>query len=125
MQLTRARRGHVAEQRGRLAEDAACAALVAAGWTILARRLRTRAGEIDVVAVYQDTLAIIEVKARPAMAMAAAAVSPAKQARLIAAAEALMAEHPDWVSGRCLRFDAVLVDAAHRVRRIADAFRQE
>lgn len=125
MPVTRATRGHGAEQRGRQAEDAACVALAEAGWSILARRLRTKAGEIDVVAARHATLAIVEVKARPMLADAAAAVVPAKRNRLIAAAEAMMVEHPDWLVGRSLRFDVIVVDATQRVRRIADAFREE
>lgn len=68
-------------------------------------------------------LALIEVKARPCLADAATALTPRQQARLLAAAEIVLAEHPEW--GRAgVRFDLLLVDAAGRVRRIADAFRQ-
>ena len=105
-----------------LAEDAACAALMADGWTILARRLQTGAGEIDIVADRAGLLAFIEVKARPGLAEAAAALSPRQQARLLAAGEAALATNPEW--GRAgVRFDVMLVDSAGRVRRITDAFR--
>jgi putative endonuclease len=46
------------------------------------------------------------------------------RARLLAAAEQILAEHPEWGQAG-VRFDVLLVDAAGRVRRIADAFRQE
>ncbi len=92
------------------------------GWTILARRLRTAAGEIDVVAEQAGLLAMIEVKSRPTLAEAAMALSFRQRARLLAACEIVLAGHPDWgVNG--VRFDVVAVDAAGRVRRIADAFR--
>ena len=104
------------------AEAAAEAALTAEGWQILARRLRTAAGEIDLLAQRDGLLAIIEVKQRPTLADAAAALGPKQQARLTAAAEIVLAEHPQW--GRAgVRFDVLLVDGTGRVRRIADAFR--
>ena len=63
-------------------------------------------------------------KSRPTLALAAAALSPRQQARLLGAAAILLAANPHW--GRAgVRFDVLLVDAAGAVRRIADAFRQE
>ena len=97
---------------------------MAEGWRILARRLRTAAGEIDLVAELGGLLAIIEVKQRPTLADAAAALGPKQQARLVAAAEIVLAEHPDWGKAG-VRFDVLLVDSAGRVRRIADAFRAQ
>jgi putative endonuclease len=106
------------------AEHAACAALAREGWMVLARRLRTEAGELDVLAEKDGMLAIIEVKARPRLADAAEALSRRQQARLLAAAEIVLAAHPDWgING--VRFDLLMVDAAGSVRRIADAFRVE
>jgi len=120
----RKRIGRLAQLRGVDAEAAACAALRHEGWTVLAQRLRTPAGEVDIVAEKDGVLAILEVKARPTFTDAAYALAPRQRARLLAAAEALLAEHPDW--GRAgVRFDVLLVDAAGRVRRITDAFRQE
>ncbi len=117
-------RGAAAQVRGIAAEMAACAALERDGWTVLARRLRTEAGEIDAIAERDGLLAFVEVKARADLATAAAALGPRQRARLMAAAEIVLAAHPAW--GRAgVRFDVLLVDAAGRVRRIADAFRQE
>ena len=115
-------RGRAAQARGVTAEDAACRAVEADGWTILARRLQTGAGEIDVVAERDGLLAFIEVKARPDLADAAAALGLRQQARLLAAGEAALAAHPAWGAAG-VRFDVLLVDAAGRVRRITDAFR--
>ena len=110
--------------RGLAAETAACAALEREGWSVLQRRLRTKAGEIDIVAARQDMLAIVEVKARTSLAEAAMALGARQRARLLAAAEIAVAEHPDWVRPD-MRFDLLLVDARGTVRRIADAFRWE
>lgn len=111
------------------AEDAACAALRRDGWTVLMRRARTAAGEIDIVAEKRARCgkplrAFIEVKARPVLRDAAAALLPRQQARLLAAADILLGQNPGWMDGD-LRFDLMLVDAAGTVRRIADAFRIE
>jgi len=108
--------------RGVAAEEAACAALLAEGWTVLGRRLRTRAGEVDVVAERAGLLAVIEVKRRDSLATAAESVAPRQRARLMAAAELLLAANPGWGEAG-VRFDVIVVDAAGRVRRIADAFR--
>ena len=92
----RRQQGRDADRRGRASEDAACAALERDGWTVLARRVRTKAGEIDAVATRDGLLAFIEVKARPRLADAAAALTARQQARLLAAADIVLTEHPDW-----------------------------
>ena len=109
---------------GLQAEAQACAALERDGWTVLGRRLRTAAGEVDAVAERDGVLAIIEIKARPRLAEAAAALSARQRTRLLAAGETILAEHPAW-GRRGVRFDVMLVDAGGAVRRIADAFRLE
>jgi putative endonuclease len=118
----RRRRGQAAYTMGVAAENAACAALARDGWTVHARRLRTRAGEVDAVAEKSGVLSIIEVKARPTLAEAAVALTVRQQARLIGACEIILGQHPDWgING--VRFDVLVVDPAGQVRRIADAFR--
>ncbi len=121
---TRKALGGRAHALGIDAEGAACAALERDGWTVLARRLRIKAGEVDAVAERDGLLAIVEVKARPTLADAAASLSARQRRRLLAAGEAILAEHPDW-GRQGVRFDVLLVDAAGAVRRIADAFRDE
>lgn len=117
-------RGQIAHATGLGAEAAARAALEKDGWTILAQRLRTAAGEIDIVADKDGLLAIVEVKSRPTLHEAAIALTPRQQSRLIAACDIVLTEHPDWGQNG-VRFDVLLVDAKGNVRRIADAFRQE
>ena len=122
--MDRRQRGRRAHALGVDAEAAACAALVSDGWCVLARRLRTEGGELDVVAEKQGVLAIVEVKARPLLATAAIALTRRQRARLVGAAAIVLGEHPEW-GAEGVRFDLLLVDAAGRVRRIADAFRPE
>ena len=117
-------RGRHAQSRGMTAEAWAEEALRQDGWEIRARRLRTPAGEIDLVAERDGLAAIVEVKARPTLAEAAAALRPRQQARLVAAAEIALAQNPGW-GGNGVRFDVLLVDLAGHVRRVADAFRAE
>jgi putative endonuclease len=122
--IDRRGQGRSSHARGVAAEAAACEALAADGWAVLARRLRTAAGEIDIVAQRSGLLALVEVKARPSLGLAAASVSPRQQGRLLAAAEIVLAENPNW--GRSgVRFDVIVVDEMGKVRRIADAFRLE
>jgi putative endonuclease len=120
--LRRRQRGRAAYARGLAAEDTACAALVADGWTIHARRLRTPAGEVDAVAEKAGILSIVEVKSRPSLAEAAVALTARQQTRLLDACEIILAQHPDW-GVRGVRFDVLVVNPAGQVRRIADAFR--
>ena len=115
-------RGARAEVSGRSGENTAVAALAHEGWTVLARRARTPAGELDLVAEREGLLAFIEVKARPSFAEAAFALGPRQRARLLAAAECWLAEHPGHGAAG-MRFDVLLVAADGAVRRIADAFR--
>lgn len=113
-----------ADRRGREAEVCAEAALRREGWAVLARRLRTPAGEIDLVVERDGLAAMVEVKSRPTLAGAAHALLPRQQARLLAAGEIALSQNPAW--GRAgVRFDLMLVDGAGAVRRVRDAFRLE
>ena len=70
---------------GKTGEDLACRELRRRGYAVLARRYRTRWGEIDVVARDGDTLVFVEVKTRRRASFGGpiAAVNLAKQRRLI------------------------------------------
>lgn len=111
-----------ADARGRHAETHAAAALEAEGWAVLARRARTPAGELDLVAARDGLLAFVEVKARATLTEAAFALGAAQRVRLLGAAEWWLGANPGQGAAG-VRFDVMLVDAAGRVRRIADAFR--
>ena len=118
----RAQRGTRAEARGLEAESLAATALERDGWEILGRRVRTGAGEIDLLARRAGLMSVVEVKARPRLADAAAALTMRQRQRLMDATEIVLAEHPDWAPDG-VRFDMIVVDAANSVRRIKDAFR--
>src|SRR6202000_2827090 len=93
---------------GLSAESRAAAYLMAKGYRILAKRFRTRYGEIDLVARRRDLLVFVEVKARASLDDAAYAVTPRQQARIIAAAQIWLMAHPEHAAYD-LRFDAVLI----------------
>ncbi len=95
--------------RGKLGEDEAAAWLAAQGYRILARNVRNKGGEIDLVADDGGTLCFVEIKARASRTygLAIESVSPAKQRRLFRAASLHLAFHP-W-KGPC-RFDVLGMD---------------
>ena len=98
---------------GKLGENLACAALTQRGYAIIARRYRTRLGEIDIIARDGDTTVFVEVKSRAGdeFGGGAAAVTAWKQRKV-----ALMAM--DYLVRNRLedtpcRFDVVTVDVAN------------
>ncbi len=95
------------DRRGRRAEAIAAWYLRAKGYRILARRVRTRAGEIDIVARHRDSLVFVEVKARATLDSATIALHPAALRRIEAASRVLA---PRFGAGcTTTRIDAVLV----------------
>jgi putative endonuclease len=117
----------LARQRtGKRGEDLACAELTRRGYAVLARRYRTRYGEIDIVARSAGVIVFVEVKARHGSRFgdAAEAITSQKQQRLVAMARDYLARY-GLLEAPC-RFDIVAVDLAASpalVTVIADAFR--
>jgi len=114
-------RRRAAERRGHGAETRAAWALRLKGYRIIGRRVRTPHGEIDLVALRGDTVAIVEVKARADADAALAAVGPPVQRRLAAAARLWLARHPGY-AGHTIRFDVVVVVPRRWPRHLANAF---
>ena len=111
-----------AERFGRYAEALCRLLLMAKGYRILATRLRTPMGEIDIVALRRDELAVVEVKGRRDWETAAEAVTARQRARLVRAAHAFIAANPH-LAGLPLRFDVMLVTPWAFPRHIVDAWR--
>ena len=90
-------------------ENLACDALSRQGYAILARRYRTRVGEIDIVARDGPTLVFVEVKTRTSedFGVPAEAVTRRKQRRIATMARWYLSEHR--LHGRLCRFDVVTV----------------
>jgi putative endonuclease len=107
-------------------EDVACRVLEARGYRILARRYRTRIGEIDVVARQGECIVFVEVKTRRdgRFGDPAAAVTAEKQRRLTVMASDYLARHR--LERVPARFDVVGIlvgEGRPRVDVIVDAFR--
>ena len=93
---------------GHRGETLAAFALRLKGFSILARRYRTPAGEIDLIARRGDLVAIVEVKARPTLTEAMDAVTPYALRRIESAADLWLSRQPDHAR-LSMRFDLVAI----------------
>lgn len=109
-----------AEARGRKAEDEAAAWLEAQGWEILAKRRKTKVGEIDLVARQKALIAFVEVKWRRQAADLDLAIDEYRLARVAAAAEAVAHEYAE--NGEDLRVDVILLAPGAQPRHITNAW---
>ena len=110
---------------GKIGEDVACAELERLGYAVLARRYRSRFGEIDIVAEQGRVIVFLEVKARATdeFGGAAAAVTRGKQHRIAQMAVDFLARHR--LQDRPCRFDVVTVEFSGGLPRVEiyrDAF---
>jgi putative endonuclease len=107
---------------GRAGEAAAESHLRTLGYRILARNFRTRAGELDIVALDGDTLVFVEVKARRGSVLKFGqpeeSLTKTKQQRLVAAAQSYLEEHDLTGADWRIDFVAVELDRAGRVLRV-------
>lgn len=95
-------------RRGHRSEWLAAIALTFKGYRILARRYRTKLGEIDLIARRGDLVLIVEVKARRTLTEAMEAVQHISERRIERAADLWMARQPDF-GKLSVRFDMVAV----------------
>jgi putative endonuclease len=115
-------------QRGAAAEQLAAQYLRMRGLKILARNLRCKAGELDLVCLDGGVLAIVEVRQRgsPEYGGALGSVTWAKQRKIIRAAQYFLGREKHW-RNLATRFDVLAIeglpDAAQRIEWIKDAFR--
>lgn len=116
-------RHQLAERRGRRSELLAMFLLILKGYRIVARRVRTRAGEIDLIAKSpRGILCFIEVKARELHRDAQEALLPRQQDRISRAAEVFLAQQRQLV-WHGVRFDTIIVSARRWPVHIRDAWR--
>ena len=97
--------------RGDVAEAAALAMLQAHGLQLLARNASSRGGELDLVMRDGATVVFVEVRYRATRRFGggAASVDAGKRRRLVHAARAFLAGHPQMADAPC-RFDVVDAD---------------
>ena len=110
-----------AERRGRAGEGRAADWLCRSGWCIVARRVRTPAGELDLIARRGGVLAFIEVKTRPRLDAALISLSRAQRRRIAGAAAAWLADHPP-APDEVIRFDVIAVVAGLPVQHLENAW---
>jgi putative endonuclease len=95
-------------QKGWDAETSVAAYLQEKGYAILAHRLKTPFGEIDVLAEIAGMLVVVEVKARKTVITGLEAISPKQQQRLADAVSWFVAQNPAY-NNHAIRFDCVVV----------------
>jgi putative endonuclease len=110
----------LAEAAGRRGERLAGWWLRLKGWRILDRRVRTPAGEVDLVAKKGNLVAFVEVKARATAAELDFAIDEPRLARVARAAEYLMPRYAG--PGDDIRVDVILIAPGTRPRHIENAW---
>ncbi len=114
-----------AERRGRRGELLASIMLMLKGYRILGRRVRSRFGEIDLIARSPaGILCFVEVKARTAGETALDSVSMHQQMRIGRAAELYLAQRPQ-LGAKGVRFDLVTVAARRLPQHFPAAWQPE
>lgn len=116
------------KKSGDAAEAAAEKLLKEKGCRVLGRNFRVREGEIDLIVRDADAVVFVEVRAKRSenFGTPAESVTPAKQRRIVRAAEQYLARHPKYRK-HPLRFDVVGVrlDSHGKpadIEHLADAF---
>lgn len=112
--------GQISYLSGKAAEDRVMRAYVAHGHTLLARRWRGPAGEIDLILEKDGEVIFVEVKKSRSLARAAERLSRRQIGRLLRSAEHCLGSFPKG-SRTPMRFDVALVDGDGRMEVIANA----
>ncbi|WP_159711979.1 YraN family protein [Sphingomonas sp. AX6] len=118
--MTSPNRRRVAEASGRTGETIAAWYLRIKGWRILATRVRTSAGEVDLVAKRGKLIAFVEVKSRATAGELDFAIDERRLARVAAAAEILGTRYA--TAGEDIRIDVILISPGMRPRHIENAW---
>lgn len=125
MNRKRVKTGKKNRWRGKFAECFARCYFRLRGWKILHKNYVTGRGtlssEVDFIACRGETLAFVEVKERRTMELAAYAIQPKQQQRLINAAKYFLARYPKYQNHN-IRFDAVLFKFPFRIKHIPNAW---
>jgi putative endonuclease len=97
---------------------------MAKGYRLLGFRLRTRAGEIDLLALRDGVVAVVEVKRRRTLAEAVEAVSWVQRQRLAAAARLVVAGR-SALAAAPVRLDLIALAPGRLPRHIRDAWQDQ
>ena len=113
-----------AHRRGLRAETVAAFWLRLRGYAIVERDLRSRLGQIDIIARRGRTIVFVEVKERAEVATALESVLPQQRRRIERSAVSYMAGRQQF-SGHDMRFDVVVLSPWRLPRHIVDAWRPD
>jgi putative endonuclease len=96
--------------RGKKGEEQAAAALEAAGMKIIAKNVRSKYGEVDIVALDGETVVFVEVKAWSSYGMEDLqySINARKQRKIIKTANYFLSENRKY-SKMAVRFDVIFV----------------
>ena len=108
MQSDARRARYRAYRKGHRGEFAASLALLLKGYCIVARRFRTKAGEIDLIARRGDLILVVEVKARPTLLQAMEAITITAERRIEAATDIWLSRQADHAR-LSVRFDMIAI----------------
>ena len=99
------------KSRGKQGEDLACSYLKKQGYRIVERNFRCKIGEVDIVAVGEDCICFVEVKARTRVdyGMPRDAVDRRKQWKLSRCAQLYLKLHPGFAARFSPRMDIIEV----------------
>ena len=97
--------------------------LRAGGYDVLGSRERTRAAEVDLIALRDDTVVFVEVKARRCGWDGLASVDERKQRRICRAANEWVGANPRFAQ-HTIRFDIALVWQGGRIEYLENAFEE-
>ena len=103
--------------KGKIGEDAAATFLTKKGYRIISRNFFVRGGELDLVAVYHDTLVFVEVKTRTSTDFGTPeeAVTPWKIKALLRAGQYFTLKHPGLPESLRLDLITITLDPANQV----------
>lgn len=93
---------------GLLAESIAILLLYCKFYRVVAKRYKTKVGEVDIIAIRGKTLIFAEVKKRRNKQELYESITAKQKQRITAAAELFLANHPQF-AGNKKRFDAILI----------------
>lgn len=113
-------RRQLAEASGRAAERRAAEWLRENGWAIVGERVKTKLGEIDLIARRPGMTAFVEVKFRRRPADLDCAIDEARLARVAAAVECVAHEFAG--TGDDIRIDVILLAPGVAPRHIVNAW---
>ena len=99
------------KETGNSGENRCCEFLKKNGYEIIQRNYRESSGEIDVIAIKNETIVFVEVKTLPnaTLDMLQKVLNTEKQKRIVKTAKRFLINHREY-SNSYLRFDVIIID---------------